>query len=283
MELYWKACLSQRKNEKAMKHKLLLSFLFFVLTLFTTCQTKSKDESNLNFRKVTFSKAFDSSNVSSENYVHVKADFIEFTAAQNKTVKDSLNKKVMSFVDAPVFEMKTKNLDELFTTLVADYKKLKKDFPESPAVYELERSVEVINQNSKFISLKLSEYSFLGGAHPNSVMLFINIDLKTGMTIKLEELFVKDYLEILNKIAEKQFRIKRELKPDENLEEAGFWFKDNKFSVNDNFAVERGELVFYFNDYEVAPHAVGPTEIRISLKEIKDLIKPNSYIDILVD
>lgn len=242
------------------------------------CSPDSNPEPEIKYKKVSFSKAFDSTTVKSENYVQINVDYVEFTKAKNTFVKDSLNGKVKSFISTPVFEIQTKSLDELSSALFADYKKLKKDFPESPAVYELERKIEVINENSKFVCIRFSEYSNMGGAHPNSVMLFSNINLQNGKEIKLAELFVSDYRITLNQIAEKRFRAERGLKPTDNLEEAGFWFKDNKFAVNDNFAITKEGLIFYFNDYEVAPHAVGPTEFKISFSEIRSLIKPSGFI-----
>lgn len=242
------------------------------------CSLDFKQEPGIKYKKVSFSKAFDSTTVKSENYVHVKVDYIEFTEAKNSFVLDSLNRKVKNYISTPVFEIQTKTLDELSRALIADYKKLKKDFPESPAVYELERKVEVINENTKFVCIRFSEYSNMGGAHPNSVMHFSNINLQNGKEIKLAELFVSDYQVTLNQIAEKRFRAERGLKPTDNLEEAGFWFKDNKFAVNDNFAITKEGLIFYFNDYEVAPHAVGPTEFKISFSEIRSLIKPSGFI-----
>lgn len=78
----------------------------------------------------------------------------------------------------------------------------------------------------------------------------------------------------LNRIAEKEFRKVREMKPEESLEDAGFWFENNKFSLNDNFAITEEGLIFYFNSYKVAaPYAAGPTEIVLNYREFKHLIK----------
>lgn len=262
-----------------MIRKIIQYLLLFLITIsLVNCAKNVNEETLVKYHAKSFTKSFDSTNAKSENYVHVKINYVEFTEAKFAPVKDSLNKKVMTYVNTPVFEMKTKNLEELSTGLIADYKKLKKDFPESPAVYELERNVEVINNNEKLLSLKFSEYSFLGGAHPNSVMLYCNIDLKTGRTINLDDLFSGKYMDELNKIAEKYFRKERELKPDENLEEVGFWFKENKFSVNENFAVGKTSLSFFFNDYEITSHAAGPTLIEIPFAELASIIKSPGFI-----
>jgi hypothetical protein len=83
----------------------------------------------------------------------------------------------------------------------------------------------------------------------------------------------------LNNVAEKIFCKVKELKPEDNLEEAGFWFKGNKFSFNENFGIRNEGLVFYFNSYEIAPYAMGPTEIMIPYSEIKNLVKQDGLLN----
>jgi len=261
-----------------MKNSIAYLLLTSVSFLIISCAKSVNEEVVTKFRNVSFSKAFDSSNVKSENFVHVKVDYVEFTQASSAAVKDSLNKIVVGYINAPVFEEKTKTLEELAQSLINDYKKQKKEFPDFPAGYELERIVEVPYINDKLVCVKFNEYSFFGGAHPNSVMLYTNIELQTGRTIKLDELFIAGYKDELNKIAEKHFRKERGLKPEENLENAGFWFKENKFSVNENFAITKSGLSFFFNDYEITSHAAGPTSIEIPFSELASIVKPSSFI-----
>lgn len=262
-----------------MIRKLCSVLLLFVIGgLFLSCTKSVNDKVWVKFSKKSFSKTFDSTVANSESFVNVKVDYVEFTQASSATVKDSLNKIVEGYIKAPIFEEKTKTLEELAQSLINDYKKQKKEFPDFPAGYELERNVEVLYSNDKLVCVKFNEYSFLGGAHPNSVMLYTNIELQTGRTIKLDELFIAGYKDELNKIAEKHFRKERELKAGENLENAGFWFKENKFSVNENFAITKSGLSFFFNDYEITSHAAGPTFIEIPFTELASIVKPSGFI-----
>lgn len=255
-----------------------LLLLLLVTSFLTNCTKSATNPVSVKFQKKNFTKTYDSTAAKAENYVHIKIDYIEFTKAKTKVVKDSLNKIVEHYINAPIFEQKTKTLEELAQSLINDYKKQKKEFPDFPGGYELERVVEVLYSNDKLVCVKFNEYSYFGGAHPNSVMFYTNVDLQTGKTIKLKELFVDEYKDELNKIAEKYFRKERELKPDEDLEQAGFWFNENKFSVNENFAIAETGLSFYFNDYEVTSHAAGPTLIEIPYPELKSIIKPSGFI-----
>ncbi|HLH18807.1 MAG TPA: RsiV family protein [Bryobacteraceae bacterium] len=42
----------------------------------------------------------------------------------------------------------------------------------------------------------------------------------------------------------------------------------------ENFALTDESLIFYYNTYEIASHADGPTEVEIPLSEIRDLLRP---------
>ena len=255
-----------------------LLLLLLVTTFLTNCTKSATNPVSVKFRKKNFTKTYDSTAANAENYVHIKIDYIEFTEAATSVAKDSLNKIVEDYISASIFEQKTKTLEQLAESLINDYKKQKREFPDFPGGYELERSVEVLYSNDKLVCVKFNEYSYFGGAHPNSVMFYTNVDLQTGKTIKLKELFVDGYKDELNKIAEKYFRKERELKPDEDLEQAGFWFKENVFSINENFAIAETGLDFFFNDYEVTSHAAGPTLIEIPYSELKSIIKPSGFI-----
>nr|MCU0409966.1 RsiV family protein [Bacteroidales bacterium] len=83
---------------------------------------------------------------------------------------------------------------------------------------------------------------------------------------------IPGYENELNNTAEKIFRAEKQLSPDANLESEGFWFEGNKFYLNKNFGIKNDGLVFYFNSYEIAPYAMGPTEIKIPYATIKKLV-----------
>ena len=219
-----------------------------------------------------FHKQFGNCDSVSNYCASISVDYPEFTQAKNEMILDSLNGIVKRLTLQPVFETKTGSLEELSDYLINDYKKVKKEFPDSPIQYELERKVNILLNQSGILSLEYIEYSFLGGAHPNGVRTFLNLNTETGKEISLDELLVKGYEKKLNSIGEKNFRVVRNLKGDDELEKNGFWFKDNKFALNKNFLITRSGLTFYFNDYEIAPHVMSPTEVIIKFDDLKDLI-----------
>jgi hypothetical protein len=42
--------------------------------------------------------------------------------------------------------------------------------------------------------------------------------------------------------------------------------------LNDNFAVAKRGIIFYFNSYEIAPYAMGPTELLIPYAKLSGII-----------
>ena len=79
-------------------------------------------------------------------------------------------------------------------------------------------------------------------------------------------------------IGEEIFRQTNEIEPNKDLTEAGYWFDNNKFSVNKNFTVDENGMTFYYNNYEITAYAFGPTELFIPYNRINDLIKPEGLI-----
>jgi hypothetical protein len=265
-----------------MKKEFLLT-VFAILILFLGCSKNVYDDSAKYLQK-NFSKQYGNCNDSSFSHcTSIKMNYPSFSFTPVPFVKDSLNKYVQAMVLLPVFEKKSNSLDELADSLIEDYKRTMKEFPEGPLNYTLERNVTVVLNQHGIISLELSEYSFLGGAHPNGVVAYNNYELSTGKKIMLNDILLSGYEKILNPLAEKEFRKVRELKPDESLEKAGFWFKNDKFKLTDNFAIQKNGLKFFFNDYEVGPHVMGATEIFISYSEIKQIIKKDGLLSSFIE
>ena len=144
------------------------------------------------------------------------------------------------------------------------------EFNEESSAWSLDMQIAIDDEKERFATLILSSYAYTGGAHGNWGTSFIHIDRKSGKELSLEDFFVD--INQLNDIAEPFFRKEYDLSPEEDLEQAGYWFEDAVFSVNNNFAFEGKDLVFLYGLYEIAPYASGTLELRIPLKEVEHLV-----------
>jgi hypothetical protein len=212
--------------------------------------------------------------VGESDCTYVKFQYPEIIKAPNETAKQVINGKIKEFLHQPIFEEeKFYSFQEIMNDFISAYQKFIKEFPSSPQSWSVERTISVVYQSPKVLSFESKDDQYTGGAHPNAVRTFLNLNTASGKPIKLSDILVPDCGAQLNTIAEKKFRELKGLKPNESLSDAGFDFKDNKFSLNDNFLIGKFGITFYYNSYEIAPYAVGPTELVLDYSEIKDLIR----------
>lgn len=153
-----------------------------------------------------------------------------------------------------------------------------RDDPNTFTSWELERSAEAVYANEKLLTLRFDEFGFTGGAHPFSGSRYAVLKLEDATELELPDLFNPGYEAALNVEGEKAFRAVRDLPAGASLEEQGFNFENNVFALNRNFGVDRDSLRFIFNSYEVAPYAMGPTELAIPYEDIQSLLRPDGLL-----
>jgi hypothetical protein len=128
-------------------------------------------------------------------------------------------------------------------------------------------STKILFQSKKYISLVVHNYSYTGGAHGGATSFYTTFNINTGKFIKLDNI-VKNKKLLLN-IAEKKFRKEQSVTTNQTFENAGFWFKDNKFYLPDNYAIVDKGVLFQYGQYEIAPYSAGMIELLIENKDFK--------------
>jgi hypothetical protein len=171
-------------------------------------------------------------------------------------------------------------IDEAAIDFFSGWAESRAELPEdAPAAYARwvdERRMEVIHADHQVLSVELGLYAFTGGAHPNTFIELASFDLATSKPLELADLVADGADARLAALGERQFRKAREIPEGESLEEAGFWFEDDRFELSGNFAVTAEGLAFVFNPYEVAPYVFGPTRITLPWKELRGLLRPGA-------
>jgi hypothetical protein len=148
--------------------------------------------------------------------------------------------------------------------------------------YEYYEEKIVLNSNY-ILSFERFSDTYTGGAHGSHIYDLINFDLSTGDTISLDDIFIDNYEDALNDIADVIFRKDNEIGADEDLTEIGYWGLENGFHVNKNFLLTMDGVCFIFNEYEIAPYAAGAIELFIPYTKITHLIKLGSLVEPLLN
>ena len=211
---------------------------------------------------------------------------IEYPQIKQGTASSEALLSINESIKASIFDYafvneKPSSFENLMGELGTEYEDVLASFPDYAASWSVEINSDIIYQDSSFISIATTNFSYTGGAHPNSNQVYKSFDLATGQAITLNDILIKGYEEDLNESAEIEFRMLKEIPPNISLEERGYVFEGGKFKLNDNFAIINNSLLFYYNAYEIASYAEGPTEIELKLTDYVNLIDQNGVLHAL--
>jgi len=124
------------------------------------------------------------------------------------------------------------------------------------------------------VSLSIEMDDYTGGAHGMYSTIYSNYYKPKNEILTLHKLLSDSNLKRLLSIAETDFRTANELPIKANLDDAGYWFKDTKFHLSDNFILTDDGATWLFNPYEVASYAQGTIELSVSKNELLPLLNP---------
>jgi len=210
----------------------------------------------------------------------------QFSDGPSPAMVDRLNAYLMSKMQVlyEEEEEQARPLEEVMQEFIDDFESFNADYEEEFRIqWTLERDADVLYQSPRLLSLSISEYSDMGGAHGQGYIGYHVFDIIEERWLALEDLFEEDSMEGVTSMGEYYFRMSKGMMEGESLEEAGFWFDDNQFYLSRNFAISGNDLLFYYNNYEIAPYSTGPTELSIPLLDLsiwlKEAYQPDRNLD----
>ena len=213
---------------------------------------------------------------------------IEYPTAIGKT--DALNNiqrdlKHRLFGEAYIDMEPQQALDAYVAMLKTEYKinnlPLKEDWEKDNRDYEYapiccEEQVltgSVMGEVKGILSYCVERYVYTGGAHGSNFRQFVNYNLQKGAHIDEEQLFAENYQEPLTQLL-LQYMVEQndEIALIQDLQEAGYNVDD--IHPNDNFYLAEEGITYVFNPYDIAPYALGETEILIPWSALQNILKP---------
>lgn len=269
-----------------MKKVTLIISVLLLLTFIFSCSDKDSSKVNdLQYDIVKYEKKSDGcEGLKEDNCAKIKIEFPQITNLDNSGIKDRINNSIkLLFSMSQNSDPDSINLDEEMNLFIEDYEEFMAEFPDAFQSWFVEMTGEVKLNRGNIFSIDYMEYSYTGGAHPNTMVEFRNYNLSSGDEITLDEIIPPDNQNELTKIGEEEFRLLKELEQEADLGLAGFWFENNQFYLNDNFLITDSSLVFYYNNYEITAYAFGSTELSIPFSKIKTLIDDKSLIKPLIE
>ena len=187
----------------------------------------------------------------------------------NDSIESLVAQKIQRYTSQEIVE--TRNLDSLGEDFIGRFNQMIVDFPDYKQRWSYNLEGSIAYDSLDVITIEFNLYSFTGGAHPNAEVTYKSYDAQSGEKLQLSDI-VAD-VEKVTELAQQKFRQQKQLAADADLNEAGYTFDQNQFALNENFGVLEKGIIFYYNDYEIAPYALGPTEILLTYEEVGDLLK----------
>lgn len=213
-----------------------------------------------------------------------------FLTSVNKEVIKKQNKYLNSTLEIPAVNSGNPKIDDMINQRIKDdilnfYEESLKeaqsfleDFELDESRFIADASFEVKKNTSNIISILVKYYKYSGGAHGYYEYIPYNFDLRSGKNLTLKEIFKQgvDYKIIINNEIEKQ--IKELGKKEKDLDKVYDFYG---IKENQKFYLEDGNIVIYFDLYDIAPYAAGIPEFPIIVENIKNHISED-YLDLVI-
>ncbi len=210
---------------------------------------------------------------------HILFEYPVIEKAPGPAAVVALNEAVRNYLLTSVGEpRKDASMEAAIDAFRQEYEAYKRGSSNPNAFFE-DRIVSILYQSPAIVSIEFARDFFFGGPHPQYAARFVSFQATTGARITLDEVLVAGYRPRLTRIAENEFRTQRGIAPGMTLHDAGYvFFEHGAFALNDNFWLGPEGVTFFYNTYEIAPYSMGTTELLLTYREIRELIRPDGLL-----
>ena len=163
------------------------------------------------------------------------------------------------------------NLDSAATHFLTSFKEFKEEFPDSNGAWEIEVNGNLSYESDSTFSFFFEQYNYLGGAHPNSSVAFLNFERKSGEYLSTDRLLLDQAKVIM--LAERKFRLYHQVEEGVNLQDDGrFFLPETGFFLANAMGFKEGKFWIIYVPYEIGPYALGYTELEFTREELGDAV-----------
>jgi len=182
----------------------------------------------------------------------------------NKEIED-LIVRTIDFQD----EGHSEKPEELVENFIRDYEETANEFPEYELPWEATVIGKINYRSPGVVSIKFNTDMFTGGAHGYRSTNYLNFDPETGKALKRSDLFNSDFIDYV----EKDFRQKKNIPLDSNINSTGMFFENDEFHLPANIGITKDEIILHYNAYEIAPYSAGNFVLTYPKTEIEQYLK----------
>lgn len=258
---------------------LLATFMLF--TLYNCNQTGVSASA----KKVTFTPQSykDSTGLCDQNpCFHLDVNWVTAVCDDKNVaqiINDSLEHDLTNLLSGFSVNEASKSVTEAFANLRKDFDEQVAEQAKLPKKeqfivrYEIESETKSGFSNSKVIGVERNSYFYTGGAHPNADISYFTFDALTGKAIELKDITTDP--DALVKVVEDAIRKEFKIADNETMESAGFFIEEGATHVAlpVNYQLTPTGIKFIYNQYEIAPYALGTVAFELPFSAVEKCIK----------
>ncbi len=171
----------------------------------------------------------------------------------------------------------TEDYEELSNDYYADKARLGENDMPQWYWYNMSNTNKILFQNDSLLAYAVEFSDYTGGAHGSYRVTYTNIDLNDLVTLSEEDLFKPDYYKPLtDKIVGNLMKQFNAPEPDSLLMH-GFFTVDD-IVPNNNFWLDDKGIHYAYNQYEIAPYAMGVIEVTVPYSDLQDILIPDGIV-----
>ena len=188
----------------------------------------------------------------------------------NAKINEAIQDQLLSFLK--LGEEPWVYLDSAVNAFFTSFKEFKKEFPDSFGVWEIEVNGNLSYESDSTVSVLFEQYNYLGGAHPNSSVVFFNFDKKSGDYLSTDRLILDQTKVTL--LAEQKFRDFHEVEKGVSLMDDGrFFLPETGFFLANAAGFKEGKFWIIYVPYEIGPYALGYSKLEFTKEELGESVR----------
>lgn len=207
------------------------------------------------------------SNEKRELDVTVNMEFVKSSSTTNDSVCRLINGQIIENVLGQPANLSTDKAIERFI------EEEKKDFRADnySSIYTNHVTGQAKYGRKNVINYWCKEEVFNGGAHPSTTTSILCFNATTGQQINYYNVFTLANNRKLRDALLHKLMDMNGVATINELNNLGYLEMMDMF-VSKNFALNTDSITFYYNEYEIAPYAMGPTAISLAYKDLDGII-----------
>lgn len=271
----------------------LLAIIVAVSGFLFSCSDKmNKNTGLLEFDSIQVNKTAHLFGDTAKPACNLVINFTYPVKASDELLKDTLTKYFISacFGDKYIGEQPAEVVKQYTDAYVQEYRRDlepmyledEKDKEEESAIgawysyYKgIESRVQLYEKNFLVYRIDYNEYT--GGAHGIYMASFLNMDLGLMRPLRLDDVFVGEYQEVLTDLIWNQLMADNDAKTRSELEDMGYG-STGEIAPTENFFLDKEGITFYYNVYDITPYAMGPVSVSIPFQMMEHMLGSNPVI-----